>query len=535
MKHLWHTVSARPLWTLLGAWLGIFVLSASWALATPMGGSPDEPSHIVKAAAVARGELVGEQTSKPAETLVTVPAELAAARSWPCYAFDSSKTAACVVPVLDRDSTGLAEAMTTAGLYNPVYYAIVGWPSLLFDDARAIVFGMRLVSALVSSLFLAIALTVLLQFRRPWVASMTFLAAATPMVYFLNSAVNPNSLEISAAAALVTLLLWVTIGPRPDERFRTVLGLIGLSGAVLFSARGISPVWIALIAATVLIATPGARLAALFRRWEVWACLGILLAGAGFALAWLLGTSTLNNMGNFPGAGATTPLQAFLVMLLDRSFDPGLVGVFGWLDTWAPGFTYVLWSTLGAAVAIVTLAIVRGRMLAAAVVMALGLFIGPPVIQALSVENSGYIWQGRYTLVAYVCFILVCGVGLMMAPRSHAITATRPVALASFWILGALVTLGQVWALAVAIRRYAVGVSGTWASVLTHPQWHPPLGTLPWLAVAAIGQVLVLGVLYAALRATDARPVAEEAPEPAESGQGTVGTRNADTGPALTR
>ncbi|WP_411722088.1 DUF2142 domain-containing protein [Mycetocola sp.] len=498
MKNVWRKTAERPLWTFVASWLGIFILSGSWAVATPMGGSPDEPAHIIKAAAVAHGQLLGEPTSKPAELRVTVPTDVATAATWPCYAFDPTRTAACVVDAV-TDASGLSKATTSAGLYNPVYYALVGWPSLLAESPKVAVLGMRLVSALISSFFLAVALTVLLQFRRPFMASATFVAAATPMVFFLNSAVNPNSLEITAGAALLTLLLWVTIGPRPDEHLRMALVLIGVSGALLFNARGISPVWVALIAAAVLIATPGARLAALFRRWEIWACLAVLLAGVGFALAWVLSSGTLNNMGNFPGAGATTPTQAFILMLLDRSFDPGLIGVFGWLDTWSPAFTYVLWSALGAGVGIVALTMIRGRLLVAYIVMALGLFIGPPLIQALSVENSGYIWQGRYTLVAYVCFILLSGVGMMLAPRSHAITATRPVAVTLFWAFGALVAIGQVWALAVTIKRYAVGVNGTWTSLLLNPQWHPPVGVLPWLALALLGQGLILAVLYAAL------------------------------------
>jgi hypothetical protein len=508
MREVWRKAAERPLWTFIGSWLGILILSASWALATPMGGSPDEPAHIIKAAAVAQGQLLGEPTSKPAELRVTVPTGISEAATWPCYAFEPTKTAACVVNAVS-DVGGLSQTTTSAGLYNPVYYALVGWPSLLSENPKIAVLGMRLVSALISSLFLAVALTVLLQFRRPFIASATFVAAATPMVYFLNSAVNPNSLEISAGAALLSLLLWVTIGPRPGEHFRIALVLIGVSGALLFNTRGISPFWVALIAAAVLIATPGARLAALFRKWEIWACLAVLLAGVGFALAWILMSGTLNNMGNFPGAGATTPSQAFIVMLLDRSFDPGLVGVFGWRDTVSPSFTYVLWSALGAGVGTVALTMIRRRALYAYIVMALGLFIGPPLIQALSVENSGYIWQGRYTLVAYVCFILLSGVGMMLAPRSHAITATRPVAVSLFWAFGVLVAVGQVWALAASIKRYAVGVDGTWASVLLNPQWQPPVGVLPWLATALIGQALILAVLYAALDASADRGTAD--------------------------
>ena len=46
-----------------GRWWGSFALLAggglSWAVATPVFAAPDEPAHVIRAASVGRGELLG--------------------------------------------------------------------------------------------------------------------------------------------------------------------------------------------------------------------------------------------------------------------------------------------------------------------------------------------------------------------------------------------------------------------------------------------------------------------------------------------
>src|SRR5579875_1497007 len=45
------------LWLLTFA--ALLAASAAWSLATPLGGAPDEPAHIERAAAAVRGQLTG--------------------------------------------------------------------------------------------------------------------------------------------------------------------------------------------------------------------------------------------------------------------------------------------------------------------------------------------------------------------------------------------------------------------------------------------------------------------------------------------
>src|SRR3954470_20131928 len=128
-------------------WALLSALSAVWALATPISGSPDEPAHIVRAASVVRGELVG--TPSPDGHVVTVPRYIADTQRATCFAFLPRVTANC--PGQDVDNRGAAIISTTApGLYNPLYYYVVGWPSLLSADDAGI-YAMRIVSGILSS------------------------------------------------------------------------------------------------------------------------------------------------------------------------------------------------------------------------------------------------------------------------------------------------------------------------------------------------------------------------------------------------
>ena len=52
-------------------------LPTAWTVATPLMGAPDEPAHVIKAAAVVRGEMAGlEKPGVGTFRYVTIPAEL---------------------------------------------------------------------------------------------------------------------------------------------------------------------------------------------------------------------------------------------------------------------------------------------------------------------------------------------------------------------------------------------------------------------------------------------------------------------------
>ncbi|TAM92892.1 MAG: DUF2142 domain-containing protein, partial [Jatrophihabitans sp.] len=149
-------VAAR--WVSLG--LALFALQAIWSASIPLMASPDEPSHVVRAAAVAHGQWSGTLGAAPADastpgtaTTVQLPADYAQAVALPnCFAFRSDQPASCQQPVAPANGA-TAPVQTFAGQYPPLYYALVGWPSRFLAVEPAI-YAMRLVSAALASALL---------------------------------------------------------------------------------------------------------------------------------------------------------------------------------------------------------------------------------------------------------------------------------------------------------------------------------------------------------------------------------------------
>ena len=125
-----------------GQFLATFVLVAAltglWGLATPLFANADEPAHVVRAASVARGELVGKTPRSKllkGYTFVRVPAIYDhAGRHLNCFARRPNRDASCHTFTGSESRT--KEVITEAGHHPPAYYAVVGgvsrvWPGKL--------------------------------------------------------------------------------------------------------------------------------------------------------------------------------------------------------------------------------------------------------------------------------------------------------------------------------------------------------------------------------------------------------------------
>jgi hypothetical protein len=320
-----------------------------------------------------------------------------------------------------------------------------------------------------------------------------FAAAVTPMVLFLAAAVNPNGLEVAAGFALLASLL-LLLAPEPLTRRWPWLALAGAAGVLLAQARGLSPLWMAVIAVVALVVTPWPRVLRELRRPAVIVTISVLAVSVGLATGWTLLTGSLGSMGSFPGAG-DRPERAFVTMLF-RAFDPGLIGYFGWLDTPAPAFVYAMWSFLAFAIVIGAVAVACARGLWGLALAAGALLVAPAVVQAASVQSSGYIWQGRYALVAYMILIAVATVtaGAHLAGLRGPIRGSRRLVAC----VAALVVVGHTWALFGTLQRYQGGISVD--QVVLHPVWAPPGGVVLWVVVMAVGTAITA---YAVIAGTE--------------------------------
>ncbi|GAA3874228.1 hypothetical protein GCM10022381_16310 [Leifsonia kafniensis] len=475
------------------SWLLLALLMIGWAVATPLAASPDEPAHMVKAASVARGQLVGEPSTQG--HVVQVPRYVANTHNLTCFAFHPDTSADCS-PAVVGNPAELVDGTTTAGLYNPVYYALVGWPTLLFADASGL-YAMRIVSAILCSFFLALTVMLAFSWRVNTLALAGVAIAIPPMLFFLGGSVNPNAVETSATLAVFAAML--AIVTQPSKTLMVERSLIVLVGsAVAANTRGLSPLWVALAIGVPLMLTSAAQLRDLAKSTVVrWTALGTALTTA-FAGFWLMVSNSLaaaltssESSKHVPGTGASA-LSGFLSTVNDTfRYAQDMIGNFGWLDTPATPGTVFIWTALVGALFCATLIVLRGRDLAVSFTLGALFVLLPALIQGAYITGGGIIWQGRYSLPLFA--MLIFGTAALLSERiTNDLWPFFPRLSVLVWVAWGI---GQLDSFTTSLKRYAVGAQGTWRELFLSPQWHPPGGvalSLVFFTLVTIACVLCL-------------------------------------------
>ena len=505
----WRRASDRPVlrserslwWTMAAAF---FLMAAAWALTVPLFGAPDEPSHSIKAAAVADGQLTGR--SVPGESglllIVRVPAIFASSlKIFDCYTWHLHTTPACAPAFAgSRQATDVA---TASGKYGPLYYAMAGAPLRLWPSA----FGeylARLVTAAACAAFLASAVLSARRLVRSPLVGAGVAMAVTPMVIFLNGSVNPNALEDGAALCVWCTALVLLREGRPVER--RLLARFCVASAVLVNVRPFSPLWYALAVAAV-VALAGWRPAFdLLRDRSAQVGAAIVAAAGLFAVGWVLGPGRVRGP-KPPATGGDVVREA---VARGDTLVQQMIGRFGWLDIAGPSGLYVLWLLALGVLVLGALVVgrrrdrmVTGGLLAAVVVL-------PMVLEVWQARAVGGAWQGRYTLPLAVGLPVIAGTTLARdLPAAEARRLARAV-------LGVFVA-GHVMAYAWVARHYAIGSSGP-LDYLLHARWHPPISLLLQLVVLVAATTAAAWLLWSATvgdgRAEPADEDGEVAPSP---------------------
>lgn len=482
----------RPWLVFLASWVLLSSLSILWSIATPLAAAPDEPAHTIKAASVARGQFVGDPG--PEGSKVSVPQYIAFTHGQTCPANNDEVPANCIPPV-PGDPAEIVGSATTAGLYNPAYYLMVGWPSLIFQDSTG-VFAIRIVSGIISSAFLAIAVMMVAAWRNRRLPMVALATCITPMVLFLNGSVNPNSVEVTATLAAFVAML--SIVRYPDRSLLTQRAVILIvSAAIAANMRGLSPLWLAVALFAPFMLASREHMRELLRTPAVRVAIVSIAAAVSFALIWLRASNNFAPAVELPDdrpgvvdIGAS-PIVGFAKMMV--RFVPHLqemVGVFGWLDTEAPIQTYALWALLMGGLLLGSFALLRGRRLALMAVLVAALILLPALVQAAFIMTGGWIWQGRYALPLLVLVLMAAG--SLLARPFEELPGFARARIAGFvcaaWAFTQLLTFVST------INRYATGSEGSWLRMVVAPDWAPP-GSAAALIVAFAVVVGVIGVL----------------------------------------
>jgi len=474
-----------------------FGLSACWSFASPMFSGPDETAHLVKAAATVRGEFTGREgfveqqmlqgpSEQPARSF-RVPAAYAA-DVFPCFAFQVLVTPVCEKDRAEhpRSSTGSLTMYTTAGHYNPVYYLLVGWPSLMFKGVPGM-YLVRLMSAIVNSLLLAGAVALAAAWRRPGFLLAGLLTAATPMVLFLDGMVNPNGLEVTSAMLAWVAALSLAMQPDPELLRRRVITLV-FAGALLVNVRPLGYEWLAaILTVAAFVAAGRGALGEVLRCGTTWRALAAAAPSMAFGLWWTLGNGD-DAMVPFVRGNALIPAAHATLNAIQWDIQC-MIAEFGWVDTPAPVITYDLWIGVTMLLAFTAVALATWRQAVGVLAVGLGVVVIPVVAQGVEARHIGLVWQGRYLLAFAVGLPLLAGAVISdrVDEAAFACWVDRRVVVTA----GTALAVADLISFLRGLRRYMAGLDGH--LLFRHLTWQPPGDWVVWTVLYAVVLAVSVG------------------------------------------
>ena len=377
-------------WWVLGT-LGVFLGFLSWAIASPIGSSPDEDFHMGSIWCPTPSEnsgcdvVVGDEGSVEA---VLVPESVASSAH--CHAFQPDQSAACVDEYSDQrlvESTRFDAGGYPFGYYQ-FHHLLVG------EDVQASVAWMRVMNVFLGLGLLGVAVALAPRsVRQP--ALVAAVVSWVPMgVYFIAS-LNPSSWALSG------VLIFGVAGysAANSQGFRRWASLgVSLLGAVLaVSSRADSAFYIILVAVALWVFVPANK-----SRWpELVASLVAVVA----ALAAFLTSGQAANVTGDGGWPTYHDLSFARLLTLNLLSVPNYLAGFwgmgagpGWFDVYLHGWSSLAMLFTAGGVFFVGMKGFEWRRLFVAVFLG-GALVGIPAV-ALAVRHSfpTNAYQPRYLL-----------------------------------------------------------------------------------------------------------------------------------------
>jgi hypothetical protein len=496
-------------WTSFGV---LAVLGVVWSFSIALMGAPDEPAHVLKAVAVARGELdTAVRFEGPPggfrvpRTDVRVPTEYAylggLGRCWQNILWVPTT---CASSPHNRPGTTIAS--TTAGAYPPTYYALVGWP-VWFLSIRPALYAMRILSALLCAALFA---SGLVSARRASSGPLIFAGAAlaiTPTALFLGGSINPNGVEVASAFCVWMSLLALCAAPSPVPR-RLLLRLT-VAAVLLVSVRTLSPAFlVAIIVVALFAAADRDTLVKLWRQPIVRAAAAVIAVAFVVSAAYIFLNKSYDAVIAFPGVDLTRGgILRDTWHLMGKRFRQaiGLLGWGGFAETRLEAWLIDAWLIATAALIVAALVVGRWRARVAVAVAASAFFVLAFVSDQLTAPEKNFLWSGRYALPLAVGAPILAGWVV-----DHAGDALRRARRIAALVVCVGVAFAHIAAQERLMTRNLVGLPNGVYDGLRGARWNGPL--TPEVLVALF---IVAACAFAAwLFLLGIRPPVDERPAP---------------------
>ena len=493
MKRITRFLRARLL--LVVPVLALVALS-SWAVASPVGGSPDDDFHL---ASIWCANGVNQSACQPGDSATTryIPESLN--KSPLCYRFQGQVSAACQAEsfTFDPAPTYLSDRGSYDNNYPPLYYLAMN--VFVSPDIQTSIIAMRIVNIV---LFLAVTsvLFLLLPLRLRPVLLWSWLVSIVPLGVFVLSSNNPSAWAmIGVGSAWLALL-----GFFETERKQKIgLGVTFAVTSVMASgARADAAIYMGLSIALVLLLA--------FRREKDFYLRAILPVVFGIvALIFYLasGQSAVagSGLGSVEDLGPTKLLELLLTYNLINLPDlwAGVFGTWslGWLDIPMPPLVVLGGVTVFIGVVFLAITRLTWRKGVALAIVAITLIALPMFVLYQGNNLVGEVLQPRYLLPL---ILLLAGLALLpVRGRMLRLNVTQLV------LIGGLLATANAVALHITIRRYVTGLEVHLISLNAGVEWWWTGGMPSPMVVWMIG-TLTFGAAVSILLWSLARPVVEQ-------------------------
>ncbi|QKD79178.1 DUF2142 domain-containing protein [Actinomyces marmotae] len=425
---------------ILGALLALTVLvtGLGWALASPVGGSPDDDYHLGAIWCPPPVESSGCATKViNNEVQVYVPETVSQRTS--CFSYpDGDGTMRCKEALSDDEYT--YSRRYDAGNYPGGYY----WfhHQFVSADVTGSVLIMRGVNLLIAMVLLG-SIGFLLPARYRESLALTILVAWMPMGLYFVASNNPTSWALSGTLGYAAALFGAL---RAEGRRRwALLGLAAVGALLACSARGDSAFFILVISLAVLVGAPWTR------RILPEAALALTASAIG---VWIMRSTGQASALESTSSSGETDLSMERLHSLLTSLPEYFAGFYG--QRWGAGWFDIPLDGAPASIAIGLAAICLfagarrvGRRKALSILIVIGAIAGVPLVVSLQAGFSRvYQYQPRYMLPLLAILLFVW---LAMSVKGRHVVGVQ------VWLIGIGSVLVNAFALRRVMERYTHG------------------------------------------------------------------------------